>query len=290
MSGRPPAVVADSTISLPSSVLQGLPIFTVPFEVHHDGQVYADGVDLSASEFYGLLRTSQVLPTTSAPQPGAFLNAFQQAAAHSDQILCLTVSSDLSAAYQAALLAKEEAQHSMAGVEVHVVDTRTAGPAEGLLALEAVRLSAAGASLQEVQAAIVQRLKSVCLMAYMETLYYVWRGGRVPRAALWLARLLDVKPILELSAGRIGLLERPRTRRRARDRLVTLVQQRLGGRPGRVAVMHADAPDEAQELAELLQRKIEPVELLVTEFAPVLGAHTGPGVVGCAFCPVASVL
>ena len=120
----------------------------------------------------------------------------------------------------------------------------------------------------------------------METLYYVWKGGRVPRVAMWLGNLLGVKPILELGAGRIGMLERPRTSARALDRLVALVAKRLDGRPGRIAVAHAGAPERAANLARRLNDELAPVELFVTEFTPVLGAHTGPGLVGCAVHPV----
>ena len=281
-----PMIVADSTISLPASLVADLPIFVVPFEVHHGGKVYTDGSDLDARSFYDLQRRAGTPPTTSAPQPGAFLGAFQRAARQSGQIICLTLSQDLSAAYQSALLAKEETARTLPDVQVHIVDTRTAGPAEGLVVLEAARQAAAGASTDAVLATISQRLTNVCLMAYVQTLYYVWKGGRVPRVAMWLGNLLDVKPILELSKGQIGMLERPRTERRARQRIVSLVAQRLGRAAARVAVVHADAPQQAEELAVALRGAVEAIELFVTEFTPVIGAHTGPGLVGCAFHPV----
>ena len=286
MADRAPAIVADSTISLPAVLLHDLPVFVAPFEIHHGGRVYADGIDLSPSEFYDLQRRSDPLPTTSAPQPGAFLQAIRQAAEVSDQIICLTLSSGLSAAYSSALIAKEEARNALPGVQVQVVDTRTAGPAEGLVVLEAARLAAAGASAETVLATIRQRLDSTHLMTYVETLYYIWRGGRVPRVALWLGTLLDVKPILELSGGVIRMLERPRTRWRAMVRLEALARQRLGDGPARVAVVHAGAPQQAQELAERLSHAVMPAELFITEFTPVIGAHTGPGLVGCAFHPI----
>lgn len=283
MSSRPPAIVADSTISLPPSMVHGLPLLVAPFEVHHDGQVYADGEGLSRDEFYRLMRTSSALPTTSAPTPAAFLKAFQAAAQYSDEIICLTLSSELSAAFRAALLAKEEASQLFPGVTIHLVDTRTAGPAEGLVALEASRRAAGGASTAEVLATVEGLLQSVYLLAYLETLHYVWRSGRVPRVAMWLGRLLNVKPVLELTGGRISMLERPRTQRRAMDRIVALVRQRVRDKPCRITVMHADAPSEAADLADRVRREIAPVELFITEFTPVIGAHTGPGLVGCAF-------
>ena len=285
MPSSPPAIVADSTISLPASLSEQLPIYTVPFEIHHQGKVYLDGIDLAPGEFYHLLQDHRTLPTTSAPQPGAFLKAFQEAARHTDSVLCLTLSAELSAAHQAALTAQEEARASLPSLEVHVEDTRTAGPAEGLIALEAARLAAGGAPLDQVLAAVRQRVPTVHLLGYMDSLYYVWRGGRVPRVAMWMGHLLSIKPILELSAGHIGMVERPRTRRRAMDRLLALMSERLHGQPARVAVFHAASPEAAQTLAERVQRELSPVELFTTEFTSVIGVHTGPGLVGCAFSP-----
>ena len=111
----------------------------------------------------------------------------------------------------------------------------------------------------------------------------------MPRVAMWLGQLLDVKPILEMSGGRISMVERPRTRRRAMDRLLALVRDRLSGQPATVAVMHSDAPELAEELAERIHQSVTPVELIIIEFTPVIGAHTGPGLVGCAFHPVVSI-
>jgi DegV family protein with EDD domain len=287
MSETPPTIVTDSSISLPESLIRGLPLFIAPFEVHHEGQVYRDGQDLSTQDFYRLLRRSNTLPTTSAPPPGAFLEAFHRASKQSSDIICLTLSSDLSAAHAAALIAKREAEKELPRVGIHVVDSRTAGPAEGLLALEAARSASAGAPVGDVLELLNRRRDSVFLIAYMETLYYVWRGGRVPRAALWLSRLLRVKPLLQFTAGQINMLERPRTSRKAMDRLLALMLQRLhGSSKARIAIMHADALEHAQDLAERVQQRIDPTEIFITEFTPVVGTHTGPGLVGLAFQPL----
>lgn len=285
MPSKPPAIVADSTISLPASLTEKLPIHTVPFEIHHGSTVYLDGIDMTPSDFYRLLGDHPTPPTTSAPQPGAFLQAFQEAALYTDTVLCLTLSAKLSAAHKAALVAQEEARHLLPDLEVHVTDSQTAGAAEGLIALEAARQSAKGMPLAQVLAAVEQRIADVHLLGYMETLYYVWRGGRVPRVAMWMGQLLGIKPILELSAGHIGLVERPRTRRRATDRLLSLMSQRLRDQPARVAVFHAASPEAAEMLAERVRQELSPVELFITEFTAVIGVHTGPGLVGCAFHP-----
>ena len=280
------AVVADSTTALPSSITDGLPLFIVPFEVHHGGRVYHDGMDITPTEFYRLQAAEDPLPTTSAPQPGAFLDAFRRASGVSSHIVCLTLASRLSAAHAAAELARQEAATALPGIEITLVDTETAGAAEGLIALEAARLAADGATIDQVMAAVERRIRNVWFAGYLDTLYYVWKGGRMPRVALWLGRMLNVKPVLDLRAGHIGMVARPRGTARAMDRVVALVTEQLAGATPRIAVVHANALDQAQALAERLERELAPREIFVSEFTPVIGAHTGPGLVGCAIHPI----
>jgi DegV family protein with EDD domain len=281
-------VVADSTTSLPAALTGGLPLLIAPLEVHHAGRVYADGVDLPPARFYELLAQPGPPPTTSSPQPGAFLKCFTEAAAAgAGAVVCLTLSADLSATHTAACVAQEEARASLPGLPITVVDTRSAATAEGLIALAAARLAATGADADAVLAEVARRMADTRLFGYLESLEHLRRGGRVPRVAAWMGRLLDIKPILSLEGGRIGMVERPRSTRRAMERLVALTENRLAGQPGRLAVMHAAAPDRASQLAALLTARLAPSELFITEFTPVIGAHTGPGLVGVALQPAA---
>ncbi|MDA1215780.1 MAG: DegV family protein [Chloroflexi bacterium] len=282
------AIVADSSISLPPALLKDLPVYTVPFEIHYQDRVYGDGIDITAADFYQMQRDGPSLPTTSAPPPGAFLDAYTKAAAHASSILCVTLADKLSATHESAMVAKAQAAESLPGVDIRVLDSQTAGTAEGLLVLEAARLADSGASIEDVQAAAEQRVHSVYLMAYLETLYYVWRGGRVPRVAMWMGRLLKIRPVLELSEGHIGMVERPRTTRLATDRLISRARERIGSSPARIAVIHAGAPEPAAALEERIRQELAPVELFISELTPVIGAHTGPGLVGCAFHSIAA--
>ena len=278
----PLAIVTDSSVSLPPSLIADLPLHVVPMEVHHEGAVYRDGVDLTPDAFYALQARSTTLPTTSAPKPGAFVDAFQRASEHADEIVCVTLSAELSATHEAALSAQREAASSLPSVRIDVVDSRSAGTAEGLIALAAARSARGGSGADEVLARMERWRSAVHLYGYVNSLYYVWRGGRVPRVLMWMGRLLDVKPILQLSHGKIGMVERTRTEPRAMDRLEALAVACARGADVRVAVMHAASPTRAEELAERLRHALEPRELFVTEFTPVIGAHTGPGLVGCA--------
>jgi DegV family protein with EDD domain len=276
------AIVTDSNASLPKSVIEGLLLFVVPLEIHHDNQVFRDGIDITPAEFYELQRTAKVLPRTSAPSPGAFVEAYQKAAQTADNVICITLSSRLSSTYQAAETAIASLDESLRR-RVFLVDSLSAGTAQGLIALAAARAARDEAPPLEHLISMVERWKaSTRLYGYLQSLYYVWKGGRVPRAVMWMTDLLDIKPVLQLADGRIGMVERPRTERRAMDRLVTLALRNANGSPCRIAVMHANAPEQAEALRERLQTELAPSELFVTEFTPVIGAHTGPGLVGFA--------
>ena len=237
---------------------------------------------MSPAGFYALQAGPPPLPTTSAPQPGAFLDSFRTAHEATDHVVCLTLSASLSAAHNAARAAAAQAREELPSLTVSLIDTRTAGAAVGLIALEAARAAAEGVSGDQVLAMAQRRVANVWFFGYLETLHYLWKGGRIPRAAMWVGELLGVKPVLELSAGRIGMIERPRSRARAINRITALVRQRLDGAPCRLAVVHGGAPEPGAMLAEHLAQELRPVELIRGEFTPVIGAHTGPGLVACA--------
>lgn len=281
-----PIIVADSTISLPPAILRTLPLRIVPFEIHHNGNVFADGIDLTNSDFYSLLRNSPTLPTTAAPKPGEFLKAFSEAAQYSESIICLTIAGSLSAANASAHLAKSESEKLYPGLEIRIIDSHTAGPGEGLIAVEAARLASQGTSVEEILQAITRLTGQVHLIASLETLYYVSKSGRIPKLAAWLGNLLRVKPMLSLSNGQIKMLERPRTMAKAISRMMEIISDRLKGESSKCIVMHSDSPLEAANFAQRIQDEIKPDELIIAEFTPVIGCHTGPGLIGCAFHPL----
>ncbi|MBI2856261.1 MAG: DegV family protein [Chloroflexi bacterium] len=277
------ALACDSAVCLPPELVEELRLHVVPLELSIDGRTYLDGVDISPVEFYSRLPRLGSLPTTSAPSPASFITAFSEAASHGDSVLCLTLLSAVSATYNVAVAAAEMAQDAFPDAHIEVMDTGTAAGGEGLVVLAAARAASGGADLTEVKAEAQRVMQRVNLVAFLDTLQYLWKGGRVPRIAAWAGSILRVKPLLELGQGEIRPLERPRTRRRAMERLVALVRERAGEGPIRANVMHAVALDDALALKEGLLRQLDCVEVLVSEFTPVMGTHTGPGLLGIAF-------
>lgn len=277
------AIVTDSAAALTPSHLADHRIHVASMEVTVGDETFTDGPDGALDDFYTRLRTADKLPTTSAPKPGAWLEAFKAASQHADSILCITLSAGLSAAYDAARVASEMAAADLPGTEITVFDSKSAAGSQALIVLECARMAQAGKPLDE----ILQRAKSmsetVRLVAFLDTLEYVHRGGRVPKIAVWATNLLNIKPVMEFSAGNVGSIGRPRSRSGAYKRLVKEVTGDMAGRRAHINVMHADAEDEARSLMNELGEKLECAELFLTQFHPFMGAHTGPGLVGVSY-------
>ena len=277
------AIVVDSAASLPADMHQRTQLHVVPMRLTFGGLTYLDGLDLSTSDFYRMLRESREIPTTSAPSPSSFLETFRQASEEAETALCLTVASRFSACFNSAMTAVEEAKDALPGFQVSVLDTETAAGGEGLVAVEAWRTAENSGGLAEVLATAQSVIPRVKLLACVDTLHYLRKSGRVPAIAQAGASLLRIKPIFELAQGSVRTVARPRTHRRAVRRLVELMRERV--EPGRVhaTVMHADAADEAEDLKRQVEAEFSCQELFISEFTPVMGAHIGPRLLGVAF-------
>ena len=277
------AIVVDSAISLPKKVTEEHGLYVVPMDVVFEGKTYRDGLDMETAEFYERMQESHKLPTTSAPSPASFLEVFRSASQNTNNILCLTLSSKFSRTYESARSAVELAAQSLSNVQISLVDTHTAAGAQALVALAAARSALEGSSVEKVRAVAQEVASRVSLVAFLDTLYYLWKGGRVPKVGLWIASILKIKPLLELSNGEVHMIERPRTRTRATERLLAIMRQRIKEERVHAAVIHAHSFEEAETLRACIASEFECDELFVSEFTPVLGAHTGPGLLGIAF-------
>jgi len=274
------AVVTDSGACLPAELLREYDIHVVPFELVWNGHSFRDGVDITPTEFYRRLREAHSWPTTSAPALGDFATLYTQLGRDADGIVSIHAASELSATLQTARLAAEQASP----VPVRVIDSRTGASAEGFVVLAAARAAVAGGSLEEVAAAAEAVIPRVGLFATLETLEYLHRGGRIGEAAALLGSQLRLHPILYLAEGRVKVAGVTRDRRRAIERMLDLMAEQVGRRPMCVSVFHADARQEAERLEALVHSRFDCRHFYITEFTPVMGAHTGPGTFGLAFC------
>ena len=278
------AIITDSSACIPQELVEKYSIQLVPMNVIFADKTYQDGIDITPSGFYALLRQAKELPATSHSSPGAHLEAYRRASLRADNILCITLSSKFSGQFNSARVAMEMAKDSLPDVTIKVLDCGTAAAAQGLVVLAAARAAASGQSLTGVIKTANSVAKGVSLLAMVDTLDYLVKGGHVRRAAALASSMLQIKPIFTLNEGDARPVTNARTTLGAIKRMVKLMGQKIvAGQPLHVAVMHADALDEALVLRDQISSRFDCTELLITEFTPVMGVHIGPGLIGIAF-------
>jgi DegV family protein with EDD domain len=273
----PVAVITDSTAHLPEGFAERSAIRVVPLHVLIDGVATLDGVDVGPSSLAEALGQRRIV-TTSRPTPSEFVTSYRAAlAAGAETIVSIHLSSEISGTWESAVLAAQE----VGPERVRVVDSRTTAMGLGFAVLHAAETAAAGATPEEVEKAALSAGRCSTTLFAVETLEYLRRGGRIGPAAALLGTALAVKPLLGMDDGRIQPVEKVRTMHRAVSRLVELAAQAAEDQPVEVAVHHLASPERAVELANRLEERLKVSGgCLVSELGAVIGAHTGPGVIG----------
>jgi DegV family protein with EDD domain len=268
------AIVTDSVADLPPQVAEEFGITVVPLVVRFGTELYRDGLDLDPDQFYGKLKTSRALPATSVPPPAAFADAYNKLSEKTNEIVVVCLTSKLSATYQVALQAVGLLKKRC---RIEVLDSQWAVMAQGFIAIAAARAARAGASLDEVVDAARHTMRRVDMVAAFDTLEYLERGGRIGKAQAFLGSLLKVNPIICMKNGEVHPLARERSRVRAIDYLYNFVAN-FGNVEG-LAVEYATDSDEADKLVQRLHSKYPQVSIYLTRTSPVIGTHTGPGLI-----------
>ena len=278
------AIVTDTIGCIPQEQVEKYGIELVPLNITFGDKVYRDRIYISPSEFYALLREAKRLPTSSAPSPSTFLEAYRKASRQAANILCITLTAKFSGTFNSAQLAMEMAKKALPNVFIEVLDCDTAAAAQGLVTLAAARVAALGKSLTEVIETAKRVMQRVNLLAVLDTLYYLVKGGRVPKAATLISSLIKIKPVFTVTEGDAHPVTIARTTHNGIKHMLLRMEKKIEkGQPFHVAVMHADAPDRAIALRDQIASQFNCAELFITEFTPVMGVHTGPGVIGVAF-------
>jgi DegV family protein with EDD domain len=280
------ALVADSTAGLPKEYAEEHQIRVIPLYVKMGEDMYRDGVDILPDEFYERLPHSNPLPTTSQPSAGDFGKLYSElVSAGAEGIISIHLSAGVSGTVNSAQIAAKE----IAGVPVEVIDTKTAS-AQHLFAVEAcAQAIGSGASFQGAVNAARRVLDEANLIFAVDTLEYLYKGGRIGGAAALLGSVLQFKPLLHLVDGRIEALQRVRTTLRAMNRMVQVMGEWMAGKgPVEAAVIHAACPERAQALAEHLPKVLNVVNVREFPLTPVIGTHVGNGAVGVACCPISA--
>jgi len=292
------AVLTDSTASLPASTAEALGIAVVPLRVQVEGTDRPD--DAASRETLAAHLRAGGTATTSQPSRADLAAAMDAALdGGAGAVVCLHLSAELSGTVDAARVAAAEVAERR-GLPVHVVDTRTVAGGTGLAAVAAAERAAAGADVARVLAAAREVAARSHVLFMVPDLHHLARGGRIGPARTYVGSALGVRPILTLRGGRLAVAETARGAARTRRRLVELAVRAAGGPraatprreggPVRVAVHHFGAPEAAEELAGALTERLaetgaEVAGVLRSEVTAVVGAHTGPGVLGVALAP-----
>jgi DegV family protein with EDD domain len=274
----PVRVVTDSAADLEQGVTGKYGIAVVPLDVRL-GELGPDVTRTwSADEFWQHCANSFAFPETSAPSPGAFSAAFSAAADDgATGVVCVTLSSRLSATYQAALAGAEDVGDRL---PVRVIDSLTVTMGQGLLVISAAEAAGAGGSLDEVAAGVEEARGKVHVYGSLDTLDNLRHGGRIGAAAAFFGSLLSVKPIIEVRDGVVEAESRPRTRSRSLEQLASKVPD--AELLDQLAVVHAAAPDVGR-VVDILASRFPRDDMLVGHIGPVIGSHAGPRSVGVCF-------
>ncbi len=266
-------IVSDSSCNVPESYQQSLGIVQVPAWVNFaDGTSLRNGVDISDAEFYRRLQSEKRLPTTSQPTPQDFLDVI-----HSfdpkDEVILACVSSRMSGTYSSAVQARDAFPHAA----IFLYDTLSASMGGAWQIIAGAEVAAQGADAKTVLEAMERSRPLVHTLFTIDTLKYLAASGRAPTLQAMLGNLLDIKPMMRIQDGTLALIGKVRGRKKSKRELLELLAVELGDRPVRMAVVNANIPDEAAEVAEAAKERLNVQEMLVTELGPVLGALTGPG-------------
>ncbi len=278
-------IVCDSTSYLPEELVEEHRIERVSLYVAFDGDQRSELGIHDYDRFFERLRASEEGATTSQPSVGDFLASYAPLLEAGRDIVSIHLSATISGTYQAALRAREQLiEEGRGGERIHVYDSRTGCGGMGMLVLAAARRAAAGAGPEEILERIEGAREELRMWFAIDTLEYLRRGGRIGAARAWLGSALQIKPILTLEEE-ITPVERVRTKRRAFERLVQHAGElREEGRSGWV-VQHIHDPEGAQRLVERCREVMGSGPLFVSEIGPVIGAHTGPGLLGVGGIP-----
>src|SRR5256885_9949961 len=267
-------IVTDSTADIPKEQADALGITVVPLTVFFGDEAYLDGVELDSAGFYRKLAASKELPRTSQPSPAKFQEAYARLIDEgADAIISVHLSGKLSGTYQSACAARDGLLETGRKIPMEIIDSKSISVGMSRSIMLAAQEASKGLGLEEIKAHILDQLARTRILAVLDTLEYVKRGGRIGRARALLGNMLSVKPLISLKDGEVVPVEQPRTRSKAYARVAQLATEM--GPAEHISVAESD-PQVGQQLAQALKASYHG-EISFTKLGAVLGTHTGPG-------------
>jgi DegV family protein with EDD domain len=270
-------IITDSAGDMPPDWGKEFDFHIIPVNIHIGDQTYLQGVDLSDAEFYERAEKTGVIPKTSQPSPHQFITFYRQIASPGDTILSIHITSQLSGTFASAQMAARELEGEF---NIIPFDSKAGSAAQAFMCREARELDRAGASLEEILQRLVFIRDHIQIVLTLDTLEYARMSGRVKTLQAALASMLNIKPIIDLQNGVLDMTERVRTRKRALDRLLEMIEERVGSQPINAAIVQSMDPKTGEILRKLAELRFQCHELIVTELSIAIAANLGPGTVG----------
>ena len=277
-------ITINSTSDLPKEWVWERKIPVVPLNCTIGGNTYRDMYDLSADEFYGMLRAGE-MAVTSQPSPQAAIDMLEPILKEGKDILHLSFSSGLSGTYNSMCIAAEELQEKYPERKIVVIDTLCASLGEGLIDYKALELQKEGKSLEEVAAWVEENKLHIMHNVTIDDLFHLHRGGRVSKASAIVGTMIQIKPIIHMDDhGELKVIGKERGRKKALTHIVDMaVKQSEGWDNDIVMITHGDCKEDAEFVARQVEKKMGIHNILINCIGTVIGSHTGPGVVAV-FC------
>jgi len=272
-------IITDSTCDLSLEYLAEIGVICVPLSVHFGEDVYIDGVNLTAADFYKKLRTEGVTPTTAQPNPHAFEEAFRACLDKDEDVLCLLVAEELSGTMQSAYIAKEAVQSE----RIRIIDTRSACLPIGLLVRIAADKANVGADMDSLYNEMMDLRSRARVFAAVETLEYLKKGGRLSGTAAMIGTMLNLHPILTVEDGKVLNIDKVRGKKKMYSVLLDWMKKYGVDEEYPIVIGHGGSEENFQKLIEASQGNINMDKVFHGAIGPVVGTYTGPGVVAIGF-------
>lgn len=275
------AIVTDSTSSMPPELIEEYGIHVVPQVLNWAGESLLDGIDISTDEFYRRLPSAEEIPTTSQPTIADFKSVFEELHEQGQAIVAICLSHKLSGTLHSA----RQAEQMVSDARIEIIDSYSVGMGLGYQVLAAARAAEGEATIDEIVGEVERARDRAGLVFALNTLEFLHRGGRIGSAARLLGTALNLKPILEIIDGAIEPIDRVRTRSKATERLLEIIEDRVEGKEVvQITFHHTGVMKDEEELGRKAHERLTPTEFHESILTPVLGTHAGPGVIAIAYC------